>query len=100
MQPRRERVLHSDLALPNDQDVPTRIGGEPLEPSVPLLVSAKLLDPKISPCSRHVSEIAAFVVVPKAAMNENDLPAAWKGDVRTTRCRFPLQPEAIPELVQ
>jgi hypothetical protein len=63
-------------------------------------IAVELRLPELFSCGRYMGELASFVLMPEAAMDEDDAPPTGEGNVRSTRCSFPLEAKSITALMQ
>lgn len=89
-----------ELALPDDNGVPSEAFEFPDVFRVALLVAADFFLPEVRICLRDGGVAAERVAVPEAAVDENDGVIFPQHDVRTARQVFPVQGIAKPPCMQ
>jgi len=89
----------SQLAFPDHQDAPTGSFQPATIRLIPFLVSIELGAPVRHAACRHRSTVSAAVTVPEAPVNEDDLTATGKHEIRGARKRTDVESVSIAERV-
>src|SRR5258708_7112685 len=84
-EPALELQARSNFAFPDSQHVPAQVGKTLAAFSISRDIPGKLWMPIARICGRLLVAQSAIVLMPKAAMHEDDFPAAWKYQVRRPR---------------
>jgi len=97
LQPRCETFLVLNFTGPDDEGRPTHLLEHPHVSFVSFHVAFEFRAPIGNPRFRHVSVVAAIVLMPEAPMNEQYPPSPCEHEVWTSGERFHVEPIAISE---
>ena len=95
-----QRHLFLDLALPYDKDAPAERLKRRFSLSIPLHVAGKLWKPVLRARPRHVSVPAASMLMPKAAVHQDNSSVPRQYYVRRARQVSAMQSEAEAHCMQ
>jgi hypothetical protein len=96
-QPFAEAVSLGDIALPQRQDFPSVTPQLRDVLSVSLDIAQQLRFPVADSRFWHPAISTSLVLMPEAALHENDLSPRWEHEIRNARQVAPMQGVAVPE---
>ncbi len=97
MKPSRDVLGPAQAAFPDSGDRPAKTAQPGDRDPVSLLITVDLLSPELGACRRARGEVASWMPVPEAPMDEDYLATARKHDVRRARKIATMQAEAVSQ---